>query len=155
MFNLVSENQGAYVNNRFISEDERLTLDNLEIIDSLPIDGLFMTIDIEKVFDSVNPFFLISVLRWYGFEDDFIKLIKTLLKNEERCASNGGNITRCFKLERGTREGDPISAYLFIIVLGIAFTLIKTNSNNKGLSILTSYILRYNFFYIKNINQKS
>ena len=63
MFNLVSENQGAYVNNRFISEDERLTLDNLEIIDSLPIDGLFMTIDIEKVFNSVNPFFLISVLR--------------------------------------------------------------------------------------------
>ena len=63
MFNLVSENQGVYVNNRFISEDERLTLDNLEIIDSLLIDGLFMTIDIEKVFNSVNPFFLISVLR--------------------------------------------------------------------------------------------
>ena len=63
MFNLVSENQGAYVNSRFISEGEGLTLDNLEIIDSLPIDGLFMTIDIEKVFNSVNPFFLISVLR--------------------------------------------------------------------------------------------
>ena len=58
MFNLVSENQGAYVNSRFISEGEGLTLDNLEIIDSLPIDGLFMTIDIEKVFKLCQSFFL-------------------------------------------------------------------------------------------------
>ena len=39
-----------------------------------------MTIDIEKAFDSVNHFFLISVLKQYGFGDDFIKWIKILLK---------------------------------------------------------------------------
>ena len=71
--NLVSENKSAYVNNRFTSEGGRLISDILEIIDSLQIDGLLMTIDIEKVFDSVNHFFLISVLKRYGFGDDFIK----------------------------------------------------------------------------------
>ena len=62
-----------------------------------------MTIDIEKAFDSVNHFFLISVLKRNDFGDHFIKWIKILLKNQESCILNGGKTTRYFKLERGTR----------------------------------------------------
>ena len=85
MPNLVSENQSAYVNNRFISKSGKLISDILEITDSLQVDDLLMTIDIEKAFDSVNQFFLTSILKRYGFGDDFIKWIKTLLKNQESC----------------------------------------------------------------------
>ena len=59
---LVSNNQIAYVNNRFISEGGRLISDILEMTKSLQIDGILMTVDIEKAFDSVNHVFLISVL---------------------------------------------------------------------------------------------
>ena len=65
--------------------------------------------------------------------------IKTLLKNRE---SGVLKTNRYFKLERGTRQGEPISAYLFIIVLEIAFTLIKTNNNTEGLNIFN-----HNFLY--------
>ena len=58
MPNLVSENESAYVKNRFISEGGKLISNILEITDSLQIDGLLITIDIEKAFDSVNHFFL-------------------------------------------------------------------------------------------------
>ena len=85
MPNLVSENQSAYVNNRFISKSRKLISDILEITDSLQVDDLLMTIDIEKAFDSVNQFFLTSILKRYGFGDDFIRWIKTLLKNQESC----------------------------------------------------------------------
>ena len=85
MPNLVSENQSAYVNNRFISKSGKLISDILEITDSLQVDDLLMTIDIEKAFDSVNQFFLTSILKRYGFGDDFTKWIKTLLKNQESC----------------------------------------------------------------------
>ena len=40
----------------------RLISDILEITDSLQINGLLMTIDIEKAFDSAHHFFIISVL---------------------------------------------------------------------------------------------
>ena len=45
MPNLVSENQSVYVNNRFIRDGGRLISDIMEIIDSLRIDALLMTID--------------------------------------------------------------------------------------------------------------
>ena len=59
MPNLVSENESAYVKNRFISEGGKLISDILEITDSLQIDGLLITIDTEKAFDSVNHFFFL------------------------------------------------------------------------------------------------
>ena len=40
-----------------------LILNIPEITESLQIDRLLMTVDIEKAFDSVNHFFLISVLK--------------------------------------------------------------------------------------------
>ena len=58
--NLISENQIAYLNNRFISEGGRLISDIVEINDLLQIEGILLTVDIEKAFDSINHLFLVS-----------------------------------------------------------------------------------------------
>ena len=67
--------------------------------------------------------------------------MKILLKNHESCIINSGNTTKCFKLEKGTRQGDPISAYLLILVLEIIFQCIKENKNIKGLNIFNHIFL--------------
>ena len=48
--------------------------------------------------------------------------IQILSKNPESCVINSGKTTPNFKLERGTRQGDPISAHLFIIALKVVFS---------------------------------
>ena len=115
--NLISENQISYLNKRFISEGGRLISDIAEITDLLQIEGILLTVDIEKTFDSVNHLFLVSALEKYGFKNDFIRWNKLLLKNLESCIINEGQTTNYFKLQRRTIQGDPLSAYLFILVL--------------------------------------
>ena len=51
---LISARQFAYVDEQLISEGERRISDFLEISDTLKLDDLLATIDIQKAFDSVD-----------------------------------------------------------------------------------------------------
>ena len=68
-----NDNQAAYVNNRLINESGKLISDVLEISNSLDTEGILMTVDIEKAFDSVNHSFLICVVKKLGFGNSFRK----------------------------------------------------------------------------------
>ena len=114
----------------------------LQITDSLQINGILLTTYIQKALDHVNHFFLISVLKWYGFEDDLIKWIKALLENQESCVSKDGKTACYFKLVKGIAQGHLISAYFLFLVFEVAFTLIKTSNNIEGLNIFN-----HNFLY--------
>ena len=74
-------------------------------------------------------------IKKYGFEKDFIKWIKIILQNQESCIVNGETTTNYYKLEKCTRQGDPISAYLFIHILEIVFLFTKESKKINGLTI--------------------
>ena len=48
---------------------------------------------------------------------------------------NEGQTTNYFKLERGTRQGGSLSAFLLILVLETAFVIIKRNPNIKSCNV--------------------
>ena len=91
--------------------------------------------DIEKAFNSLDHTFLISALEKYGFDKIFISWVKILLRNLESCILNGGTATKYFLLGKGARQGDPVSAYLFVSTLQILFQLIKSKPEIKRLAI--------------------
>ena len=97
--------------------------------------------DIEKTFDSLDHFLVISVLKKFGFGNNFVSWIETLILKEESCAINGGNTTQYFHLERGDRRGDPIFVYIFILALEVLSFLVRYNKDIKGLNIFDHLFL--------------
>ena len=106
--NLIHSDQTAYVKDRYIGESVRLISDILEYTDSNDIEAILFSADFEKAFDSIDHSFLFAVLESFGFGPDFIQWVRTLFYNAESCVINNGRSTGYFRLERGTRQGDPL-----------------------------------------------
>ena len=126
---IISHDQTAYVKGRYIGESIRLISDILDVSSRYNIPGYILTVDLQKAFDSIDHTFLLACLEKFGFGHNFIAWISILLKNNESCVSNGGHTTQYFKLNRGARQGDPIAAYLFIVVLEIFFIMIRSSNS--------------------------
>ena len=129
----MSSKQNAYVINRCISEGDRLISD----LPELNKEGFSVTVHIENTFDPVNHVLSIAILEEVGFGITFLEWIKTFLNSQEQCVVSRGKTSKYFKLERGARQGDPISAYLLIIVLEVVFQIIKEHQMLKVLKFFT------------------
>ena len=96
--------------------------------------------DIEKAFNSLShPFYSVSK---HGYGYDFIKSIELLLESQESCIIDAEITNSYFKLEKGARQGDAVSAYLFILYLEVLFLLVKANKEVEGI-----YIFHYTYLY--------
>ena len=135
MHTLIHHYQAACVTNRFIGESIHLIDDILEYPDDNEIPGILSSADFEKAFDSIDQSFMFPVLEKFGFGPNFIHWIRTLYNGAESSVMNNGHSTGYFPLERGTRHGDPISAYLFIPASEILFLQVRQNIDIQGITI--------------------
>ena len=81
--------------------------------------GMMLLIDFEKAFDSVSFKFIMTTLDFFKFGENFRQWIKILLGMDDNAGFQAvmvvnGNISRRISVDRGCRQGDPISGYLFI-----------------------------------------
>ena len=91
--------------------------------------------DFEKAFDSIEHPFILATLESFGFGPQFIQWIKTFLNGAESCVMNNGHSSGYFSLERGCRQGDPLSAYLFILCVEVSFIQIRESNDIHGIKI--------------------
>ena len=130
---IVSVDQVGYLKERNIGDAIRLIEDMIFHTSNLKIQGFLLAIDFEKAFDSVSHVFLQKVLHSYGFGPTFCEWIKILYTNAQSCVFNGGKSTGYFKVERGVRQGDPLSPYLFILCIECLAHCIRCDNMVKGI----------------------
>ena len=87
--------------------------------------------DLRKAFDTVSHEHLLISLGYYGLDPAYIALLQRLYKHQ----SGSVNESRHFKIMRGVKQGDVLSAILFNCVLDIAFGNWKVQLEDEGIFI--------------------
>ena len=137
---VIRPDQTAYIPGRFIGESIRLISDILEYTEVEQMEGYMFAADIEKTFDSVDHNFLIAVLKKFGLGHEIIQWVKTLLYDQQSCVMINSHSTGYFALKRGSRQGDPLLAFLFLLTIEVLFIMMRSNVNIKGLNIFENEI---------------
>lgn len=132
---LINEDQTGFMSGRYIGDNLRLIYDLIAYLDTHNLPGLLINIDFEKAFDSVDWGFMFKVLEAFGFKDGMRRWISTFYNNIKSTVSVNGNISQWFSVNRGCRQGDPISPYLFILCVEILAIMIRENDDIKGIFI--------------------
>ena len=133
--NLIHHNQNAYVKGRSIFDAVRTIDDVIEYTKQANIAGILITIDFEKAFDSLNHQFLFKVLQAFNFGPFFVQWISTFYSKVSSCVMNNGFASNYFAVDRGVRQGDPLSPLLFILSLEILTSSIRQNKHIQGIKI--------------------
>ena len=132
---IIHHNQNAYVKGRTIFDAVRTIDDIISLTASKDISSLLVAIDFEKAIDSVNWNYHKKTLEKFNFGPSFIAWITTFYSDISSSVMNNGFATQPFKLSRGVRQGDPLSPYLFILVLETLAVNIRNDIKIGGIKI--------------------
>ena len=128
-------NHTGYVKGRFIGEAARSIIDVIDHTKKQNIPGILLFIDFEKAFDSIDWDFMLKCLDVFGFGPRFKGWVETFYRNTSSCVINNGMCISYFEVQRGVRQGDPLSPYLFITVAEILAIAIRSSTDIQGLKI--------------------
>ena len=130
---LIDISQSGFVNGRNISDGMRTVLDTLEHTARSNTAGLLVTIDFQKAFDSLSWDFLFTALETYNFGTDFVAWVKLCYNDISSCVINYKISSQYFTIEKGVRQGDSLSPYLFILAVELMSIHIRNNKDIKGI----------------------
>ena len=132
---VIHENQTGFIASRFMGDNIRQIYNIIFETKERQIPGFLLLVDFEKTFDTVSWDFIKRMLEYFNFGPSFRKWIKLFYNSPESCIIQNGYMSNYFKLQRGCRQGDPTSSYLFILCAEVLGNLIRVDPDIKGTCI--------------------
>ena len=93
-------------------------------------------LDAKKAFDSVEWAFMYSVLHRVGVGEVFLQLIQVLYAAPEARLRINGKISDPIQVERGTRQGCPLSPLFYTLVAEPLLCALREYHSHRGYDFL-------------------
>ena len=132
---LINSDQTGYVKGRYIGENVRLIYDVIHYMDKSNRKGIAIFLDFKKAFDSIEWNYLLETLQLFNFGHDIQNWIKIFYNNVTSCILNNGHSSTFFSLQRGVRQGCPLSGVLFVLGIELLSRCIKNHPTVNGIQV--------------------
>ena len=132
---LISPAQTAYVPGRVVHDNLRTFEFYKNYCSTNNVEGLLISLDAKKAFDSVSHKYLHEVLKRYGFSDNFISTVKLLYRDIKAYILINGYKSVMIKIARSVKQGDALSCALFILCMDPLMRKIEANREIESIPV--------------------
>lgn len=132
---IVNLDQTGFIKERQTRDNIRRTLHVMNHIKKNNVEAVILGLDAEKAFDSVDWSFLYRVLHTFNFHEQFVKTIEALYNKPTAKIRINGTLSNSFQLQRGCRQGCPMSPLLFAVFIEPLSQWIRQNKDIQGIKM--------------------
>ena len=133
--NVINPNQTGYIKGRFIGENVRLIHDIMYHTKLTDKPGIAIFLDFRKAFDTIEWCYLKKALQMFSFGPDIQKWFDIIYKDASSCVLHNGHASEFFLLEKGVRQGCPLSGLLFVLGIELLARALQKNPTIKGIQV--------------------
>lgn len=122
----IGTEQTAYIPGRLINDNVRAMLSTIDLANEENVDGVLVSLDAKKAFDSVDHRYIRRCLAAFGLSC-FIPIFNTLYKDLNSDIIFNNRTIKGYRILKGVKQGDALSCVLFIICMEPVIRNIKNN----------------------------
>ncbi|GJX96590.1 RNA-directed DNA polymerase, eukaryota, reverse transcriptase zinc-binding domain protein [Tanacetum coccineum] len=146
---IVSEVQSAFIKDRQILDGPFILNEVLHWCTAKKKKAVIFKVDFEKAYDSVRWDFLDEILKKFGFGNKWCTWIQNSLRSSRGSILINGSPTEEFQFFKGLKQGDPLSPFLFILImesLHLSFQRVVDAGLFTGINLNSSLTLSHMFY---------
>ena len=132
---LVCDDQTGFIRDRFIGENICLIDSVIKYTKVKNMPGLLLFLDFEKAFDTLKWHFIRKTFKYFGCGSSLLNWLKVFYCNSESCILNNGRASNFFELNRGVKQGCPLSPYLFVLSVEVLANAICQKKEICGITV--------------------
>ena len=149
---VIAGRQTAYLKGRLINDNIRSLIATINLTNvEEELDGILVSLDAKKAFDSVEHSYIRKCLARFGL-DSFIPIFNILYSDLRSDIIVNGKILTGYKILRGVKQGDALSCILFIICMEPLLRNIEMNVQIEKLTSITVGDLPKAYAYADDVN---
>ena len=114
---LINRDQVGFMKGRQIAQNLTELLTVIDYCSKNNSEAIITSVDFEKAFDVVSWKAMTKVMQAFGFGPKFIEMVMLCYKNFEVTIGNNGHFTEPIKIRRGNKQGCPLSALNFLLMV--------------------------------------
>ena len=130
---IVHSDQTASIKGRTINDNTRLLHDVITYANEENVPLALISVDQLKAFDRVAHGFLFKTLERFGFGPSFLRWIQVIHNSVSSSVETNGWFTAFIVLERGLRQGCPLSMSLYVLSAETLAVNIRKNPRIHGI----------------------